>query len=62
MRADLVVLPKPYIDGDLSLFGCVKPFGVEDLVWLSVSISYTSPFFSQQTLGPVDFFSAIALV
>ena len=30
MRADLVVLPEPDIDGDLSLFGCVTPFGVED--------------------------------
>ena len=31
MWPDLVVLLQPDIDGDLSLFGCMKPFGVEDL-------------------------------
>ena len=40
MRSDLIVLPEPGIDCDLSLFGGVKPFLVED-------------FFSQ---GPVKAF------
>ena len=30
VRSDLVVLPEPNIDSDLSLFGGVKPFRVED--------------------------------
>ena len=30
MRSDLIVLPEPGIDCDLSLFGGVKPFCVED--------------------------------
>ena len=30
MRSDLVVLPEPNIDCDLSLFGGVEPFRVED--------------------------------
>ena len=29
MRSDLIVLPEPGIDCDLSLFGGVKPFRVE---------------------------------
>ena len=30
VRSDLVVLPEPGIDCDLSLFGGVEPFSVED--------------------------------
>ena len=29
IRSDLVVLPEPSIDSDLSLFGGVEPFSVE---------------------------------
>ena len=31
MRSDLIVLPEPGIDCDLSLFGGVEPFRVENL-------------------------------
>lgn len=32
MRADVIVLPEPLIDGDLSLFGLGEPFRIVHLV------------------------------
>ena len=58
MRSDLIVLPEPGIDCDLSLFGGVKPFLVEDFFSQGPVKAFVIPIFPWRARIDLHWFDA----